>query len=870
MKKLTTILILALLLVVALTTVACDDRCDHNIVIDPAVPATCTTAGHTEGQHCDICFNVFNAPEEIASLGHIEVIDEAVPSTCTTTGLTEGKHCSTCGEILVQQEVVEMHTAVTTPAVPATCTEAGLTSGKHCSVCGEILEEQNAIQPIGHKFETFNCSRCNTSCLGYKLNDTKDGYEVYGIETVTASGKLVIPDTYNDLPVTAICDNAFDGWIGMEEITFPESVTTIGNFAFMDCKNLTSAGVFWVMDSQLCRIGNGAFYGCESLSEISIPASVTAIGYSAFYGCDNLNTVMFAGTIEQWLNLTNYDSHFVRSLDDYDLYIGGNRVEGELIIPYGVTTIGCYAFYNLDSLTNIKISAGVTTIGTGAFYDCDSLTSVTIGNSVTTIGEYAFSGCDNLTSVTMWDSVTTIGNYAFNDCNSLTDVNYIGDVAGWCGITFFGAFANPMYYADNLYIGGNLVEGELIIPDSVTNIGNYAFYDCDSLTSVTFGENNQLIRIRPYAFYGCEGLTSITIPDEVSEICPYAFSDCTSLTSVKILSGVFYIDNNSFKGCTSLASIEIPASVTTIGEYAFYGCDSLKDVHYLGTEEEWNAITIPEGNDQLTATIHCIEIIDAVAPTCTSTGLTEGKRCPICNEVFVEQRIVAAIEHSINENGDCDNCDFSCLTYELMAYEDEYKIIDVDSRVSGDLIIPETYNGKPVTAIGDNAFRWCNDLTGITIPRRVESIGNYAFANCTSLTSVTFGENSWLDHIGNYAFSGCESLTSIEIPNELNTDVVLGDHVFQGCTSLKSFTTGGIWSISSYAFYGCNNLTSIVFSRGLRDYQPIGSYAFYGCDSLTDVYYAGTKAQWSTIPVGDYNEALANATIHYNYVPEEN
>ena len=834
MKKLSTILILALLLVVALTTVACDDRCDHNIVIDPAVSATCTTAGHTAGEYCDICFKVFKTPEDVAPLGHTEVIDEAVPSTCTTTGLTEGKHCSACGEIFVQQEVVEMHTAVTTPAVPATCTEAGLTSGKHCSVCGEILEEQNAIQPIGHKFETFNCSRCNASCLGYKLNATKDGYEVYGIETVTASGKLVIPDTYNDLPVTAICDNAFDGWIGMEEITFPESVTTIGNFAFKDCKNLTSVEVAWGVDRQLCRIGNGAFYNCASLSGISIPASVTAVGNYVFDGCDNLNTVIFAGTIEQWLSLTTNGAHFAYTLDDYDLYIDGKSVD-DVVIPNTVTQISSYAFHGCNNLTSITIPYSVKTIGNKTFYDCDNLTSVTFeGNSqLTTIDKSAFSSCESLTSITIPDSVSTIGANAFESCESLTNI---------------------------------------AIPDSVTIIDSNTFYECTSLTSVTFGENSQLYRIDMVAFSGCESLTNITMPDGLKIIDYCAFEGCKNLTSVTFgeNSQLYRIISYAFYGCESLTSIIIPDSVAIIHAHAFYGCDNLSDVHYLGTEEEWNAVSIAEGNDQLTETIHCIEIIDAVAPTCTSTGLTEGKRCPTCNEVFVEQQIVAAIEHSINENGDCDNCDFSCLTYELMEYEDEYKIIDVDSRVSGDLIIPETYNGKPVTAIGDNAFRWCNDLTGITIPRRVESIGNYAFANCTSLTSVTFGENSWLDHIGNYAFSGCESLTSIEIPNELNTDVVLGDHVFQGCTSLKSFTTGGIWSITAHTFYGCANLESIVFSRGLRAYQPIEAYAFYGCDSLTDVYYISSEDRWNEIPIAEGNEDLTNATIHFNYVPEEN
>ena len=320
----------------------------------------------------------------------------------------------------------------------------------------------------------------------------------------------------------------------------------------------------WVIkfDGDVTTIGDYAFSFCSSLTSITIPDSVTSIGFSAFSNCYSLTCIT---------------------------------------IPGSVTTIGEVAFLWCEGLTSVTIGDSVTTIEDGAFAACSSLiefngkfasdngrcliidgkltsfapaglTEYTIPDSVTTIGDSAFSWCEGLTSVTIGDSVTAIGCYAFAYCSSLTE--------------FKGKFASEdgrCLIVDgvlNSFAPAGLTE--YTIPDSVTTIGDGAFYGCSSLTSITIPDS--VTSIVDWAFSGCSSLTSVTIPDSVTTIGYDAFYYCSSLTSVTIGDSVATIGNGAFRDCSSLTSVYCKAITPSTGGFWMFDNNASDRTIYVPME----------------------------------------------------------------------------------------------------------------------------------------------------------------------------------------------------------------------------------------------------------------------------------------------
>ena len=335
-----------------------------------------------------------------------------------------------------------------------------------------VLFEKNFDDVITGKYDVEDCESPLDVTSDPEGFDIEDGVLTcyYG-----DGGDVVIPNG-----VTSIGDYAFRDCSELTSITIPESVTSIGDSAFAWCRGLTSVTI----PAGVTSIGDGAFSGCSGLTSITIPDSVTSIGVCAFYGCNRLTSVT---------------------------------------IPDSVTEIGSEAFSGCSGLTSVTIPAGVTSIGDFAFEECSGLTSVTIPAGVPCIGESAFEGCSGLTSVTIPDSVTSIGDSAFWGCSGLTSIIYQGTREQWENVNKgyerdldtgdYVVHCTDGDYDDDLLIEDGVLIGycgdgdDFVIPNGVTSIGGWAFEKCSGLTSITIPEG--VTSIGDEAFSGCSGLTSI-------------------------------------------------------------------------------------------------------------------------------------------------------------------------------------------------------------------------------------------------------------------------------------------------------------------------------------------------------------------------
>ena len=527
---------------------------------------------------------------------------------------------------------------------------------------------------------------------------------------------VTIPDS-----VTSIGDSAFASCTSLTSVTIPDSVTSIGGGAFAWCTSLTgiwvtegnshyssdASGVLFSKDKttlvqypgafaayaipdSVTSIGQHAFNGCRSLTSVTIPDGVTSIGDGAFASCTSLTDVYYAGSEAQWkaISISSTGNNGLLTANIHYNYVSHTHsykavVTAPTCTEKGYTTHTCacgdsYVDTYTDALGHAWDNGKVTKEPTETETGVKTFTCTRCGETKTEVipatGVVASGTCG-----------------AEGDGSNLTwtlDSEGVLTISGSGGMHDYDGPSSPPWYRSRSMVKS------AVIADGVTSIGEWAFFGCGSLTSVTIP--NSVTSIGRYAFYYCTSLTSVTIPDSVTSIGWLAFNGCTSLTSVTIPDGVTIINDAVFNGCTSLTSVTIPDSVTSIGGSAFYNCTSLTDVYYAGSEAQWKAISISStgNNGLLTANIHynyvshthsykdvvtaptCTEkghtthtcscgdsYVDtytdplghdlkddaAVAATCTTAGTTAGKHCTRCD--YKEgMETIAALGHDLKDD----------------------------------------------------------------------------------------------------------------------------------------------------------------------------------------------------------------------------
>ena len=348
---------------------------------------------------------------------------------------------------------------------------------------------------------------------------------------------------YNAVKLTTT-NIAFEeaGWEYGVSVTFGESVKEIPDYRFYGCR-VTSAAI----PNSVTSIGAYAFGGCSMLTTAAIPNSVTSLGAYAFSGTALTTVTVPAGVT----TIKEGTFEWCESLTS-------------VTIPAGVTSLEERAFSSCSSLTTVTIPESVKDIGARAFSGT-GLTTVTIPKSVTSIGESAFYECGSLASVTIPENVKSIGECAFGSCYNLTDIVY-------------NAASVPDLSHTNVFGHAGALSGEtrVTIGTAVERIPAYLFCGCDGLKTVTIPNN--VTEIGNHAFYGCENLTTVSLPERLTSLEEGVFSDCSSLTGITLPAGLTGLGDSAFASCISLTAITIPKGVKTIGQYAFASCYELSSV----------------------------------------------------------------------------------------------------------------------------------------------------------------------------------------------------------------------------------------------------------------------------------------------------
>ena len=661
----------------------------------------------------------------------------------------------------------------------------------------------------------------------------------------------------------------------VQRVVIEDGVTTIGNYAFYECKNLATASI----PNSVVRIGNNAFYYCAistialpaelqevggyafaftDLTSVKLPDTVTAVGNGAFCQCyvlksaylpDNLEAIpnyCFSACPE--LRTVTYPAA-LKTIGD-EAFSGCYGLAGP-VLPEGLISIGDGAFegcgyshpYYSAGFSSISLPSTLETIGRSAFVNCDRLKNIEIPEKVKVIPVSCFEGCDYLESVILPAGLESLEEDAFSMCNALKSVKFQWDVPEFADIIFSKNVTATCYYPSNntewtadvrLQYGGNITwVGEVMDKPS---LGGEDDDNSDLEVDNGTGDNK-------------DDNTEGNNPDNPGDSgddnggnTPGGDNGNTPGTGTVCQNGHTFGDWEETISPTCEEKGEKQRTCTVCG----------------GTETE-----------ELPALGHTEVIDEAVAPTCTESGLTEGSHCSVCEEILLPQETVPAA-HTV-ENNICTVCGRYGICGDDVTWDLTDETVMVisgtgamwDYQLAGKANTPnnpwydlresvyDIYVSEGITHLGDWTFTDMENVTYVDLPDSLVSMGRGCLAGCSALEEIILPDG--IITIGASTFNGCLSLAALEIPNgvtrieeftfydcaalpeiELPEGVTyIGESAFCGCESLTEIVIPeGVTAIDVFTFDSCSSLESIVLPKNL---ETIGSMAFQNCSSLQQI-----------------------------------
>lgn len=566
----------------------------------------------------------------------------------------------------------------------------------------------------------------------------------------------------------------------------PIDMPTHGSYASIFNSDSRAAITSITIPNSVTTIGVGVFSNCYNIKSVTIPNSVTTIDAYTFFNCYNLSSVSFGNSL---------------------------------------TSIGVEAFYNDTSLTSINIPNSVTTIGARAF-NCNNnlgytskLKEVNIPSSVTTIGARAFNGsiifcCEANSKPDGWyklyNSSTSSSDWDSGSGTVLWGTSFMVD-----NICYRRTIGNNVSLVR--YFGG----GDVVIPEKVTVDGTE--YTVTAISGYQSG----------YYTYGAfqdnTYITSVTIPNTVTSIGQSAFYGCKNLTSATLGNSVATIGYSAFNSCVSLTEISIPASVESIGSYAFSNCEGLTKANFASVENLCNIeFSSREANPLYNAKVLYINGAEVTNVTIPST-ITQIKPYTFYGDTAL---ISVSVPNTVTTIG--SSAFYGCKS--MTTVNVPASVTSIGSGAFGNcrsltsLSLP---NG--ITSIGSYAFEECRGLTSINIPTSVTTINNGTFSDCTNLTSITIPNG--VTTIGSDAFDNCESATSITIPTSVTS---IGRSAFQYCVGAKSVTIPN--SVSTIGERAFGYVKNIIY-HGSATGSPWGALTMNGTVDGGFIYADAAKTQ---------------------------